>query len=653
MADQIELDLIVKALSEGFEKLGGDLEKLGKSTEAPAEPAKKTSLSLTDLKSAIDLTKEAAQKFGQVFKTAFVDIGLAGATAIQTGESFNTMLGVIGAAPNLLDELKQASGGTIPDMQLMSSTSTLLAGAQGDLAVALANSTPRLMEIARAANKLNPSLGDTTFLYNSLAMGIKRASPLILDNLGLTIKLGDANEAMAAQLGKTVEELTAAEKQQAILNATLAAGDVLINQVGGSVESATDPFNRMTAAFENLSNVTKASLAPALADAAEGTVTLLTAFDETTAALSAHNTELIAGSTNYAAYVAEMERAIESAGLILGVNGVRIEKEKILTEEMYNAIRAGAELNDSELKLATARATSAVATTNAATATREWANSSFYAEQAQLAARDATLEAKAAMEAGKEAANNIASAFSGVGLAAYEAEVYTTLLKVATGELSSEDAELILNLADVKQALTSGAITLGEYFAAMLDGQITTEEYSALLGDQKTALDETEAAFLANTQTAKEYQSALNELDGKVVEITVNTTFTSSGGSGEGGAGNGGPVYDQRVGNLPVPTSDPAGAYANDARYQTLTALGMSAKDALELLMAQDAGKGAVGAARSIPRGNVVSAPDTSAMVSTGGENVTYANNVIIYATNAEMGGGGESFALVAQRITA
>ena len=77
-------------------------------------------------------------------------------------------------------------------MKLMSATSTLLAGTSGDLATALGNATPQLLEIAKAANKLNPSLGDTAFLYESIATGVKRASPMILDNLGLTIKIGNS-----------------------------------------------------------------------------------------------------------------------------------------------------------------------------------------------------------------------------------------------------------------------------------------------------------------------------------------------------------------------------------------------------------------------------------------------------------------------------
>jgi hypothetical protein len=181
-------------------------------------------------------------------------LGEQGAQVRQTAESFGYLMANIGITTDLLGKLRAASDGTIDDLTLMSSTATLLAGAHGDLATRLAESTPELLEIAKAANKLNPTLGDTTYMYQSLALGIKRASPMILDNLGLTIKIGEANQKMAASLGKSVDELTAEEQKMALLNATLEAGQILIEQVGGSTDSATDSFSRLGASWKNAWN---------------------------------------------------------------------------------------------------------------------------------------------------------------------------------------------------------------------------------------------------------------------------------------------------------------------------------------------------------------------------------------------------------------
>jgi polyhydroxyalkanoate synthesis regulator phasin len=225
------------------------------------------------LKTLTSVSKTVATAIGAVSAEAVIlkkalDLGRQGGEVIQTAESFDTLLESVGAAPTTLKELQIASRGTVSDMKLMTSTATLLAGTQGQLATALANSTPELLEIAKAAQKLNPSLGDTTFLYDSLARGIKRASPLILDNLGIIVKVGEANETYAKMLGKSADALTAEEQKLALLNATLKAGRVLVDQAGASTESATDSFDRLNASMENISNEAKARLVPILSDAA-------------------------------------------------------------------------------------------------------------------------------------------------------------------------------------------------------------------------------------------------------------------------------------------------------------------------------------------------------------------------------------------------
>jgi hypothetical protein len=198
--------------------------------------------------------------FGVAAKKAF-DLGKEGAQIAQLEESFNRMNASVFKTPGLLDKMREATRGTVSDAQLMSGLLTLTAGATDELAVAMAQASPRLLEIAKASNKLNPTLGDTAFLYESLAKGIKRSSPLILDNLGIVIKIEAANKKYADSLGKTVAELSATEKQMALLNAVLESGDTLIRQVGGDVDSATDSFGKFETQLKNIADETKRSAA--------------------------------------------------------------------------------------------------------------------------------------------------------------------------------------------------------------------------------------------------------------------------------------------------------------------------------------------------------------------------------------------------------
>jgi polyhydroxyalkanoate synthesis regulator phasin len=76
---------------------------------------------------------------------------------------------------------------------------------------------------------------------------------------------------MAKKLGKSVEALTAEEKSLAILNDTMRAGNLLIEQVGGNVDAATDSYARMEVAVTSL----KDELSELASEGLEPTVTLM------------------------------------------------------------------------------------------------------------------------------------------------------------------------------------------------------------------------------------------------------------------------------------------------------------------------------------------------------------------------------------------
>ena len=179
-------------------------------------------------------------------------LAMLGAQAEITEQSFRRMIASVGINADILDKMKAAAAGTVPEMQLMQALNTSLIGTTQHFGQMMANAYPQLIQIARAASIANPSLGDMNYMIRSLSIGLKRMSPLILDNLGLQLKLGDANKAYAAQLGKTTDALTTEEKQIALLNATMEAGDRLVNQVGVSTDNAITKTQTLTAAMSDL-----------------------------------------------------------------------------------------------------------------------------------------------------------------------------------------------------------------------------------------------------------------------------------------------------------------------------------------------------------------------------------------------------------------
>lgn len=233
MTTRYDLEILIRTKKEGkgIPEADKEVAGLGKS--------------LNGLLGTVGASAAAVAAAGLVFKKAF-DFSREGASLNQLEDSFELLNSQVLKTPGLLDAMSEAARGTIKETDLMAGVLTLTAGQSAEMAQQFAGAAPRLIEIAKAAQKLNPTLGDTNFLYNSIATGIKRSSPLILDNLGIVVKVGEANETYAAQIGKSVDQLTAQEKQVALLNATMAAGDTLIEQVGGNVDSQTDAWDRLT-----------------------------------------------------------------------------------------------------------------------------------------------------------------------------------------------------------------------------------------------------------------------------------------------------------------------------------------------------------------------------------------------------------------------
>jgi hypothetical protein len=205
----------------------------------------------------------AAGAMGAVLQKTF-DLAKQGAQITQTATAFDYFATSVVGIPDLLDQLKAGADGTITEFELMSNTLTLVAGTTQETGKQLATAAPQLLEIARAAQVLNPALGDVTYFYESLNTGIKRLERRWLDNLGLVVKAQDAYAAYAQQLGKSTQALTAEEKTQAFLNETLRVGQLLIEQVGGSVESAVDPWSRLEVQITEVGNALKQALAEGL-----------------------------------------------------------------------------------------------------------------------------------------------------------------------------------------------------------------------------------------------------------------------------------------------------------------------------------------------------------------------------------------------------
>jgi hypothetical protein len=141
--------------------------------------------------------------------------------------SFESLTRGIGAnSSEMIASLQNATRGLVSNIDLMQS-------ANKAILLGLPVTTKEMGDLAKTATVLGKAMGqDATKSLDDLITALGRSSPLILDNLGLSVKVGEANEKYAASLGKTVEALTDAEKKTAFYNAAMEAARAKVLELG-------------------------------------------------------------------------------------------------------------------------------------------------------------------------------------------------------------------------------------------------------------------------------------------------------------------------------------------------------------------------------------------------------------------------------------
>jgi hypothetical protein len=122
----------------------------------------------------------------------------------------------------LLKELKDASKETLNLMQVMTTASR---------AILLGINTSKLVELMKIARAAAKAMGTTAAgAFSDISLGIGRQSRLILDNLGIIVKVGPAYDRYAKAIGTTAGALTDFEKKQAFQNAVIEAGQDIVER---------------------------------------------------------------------------------------------------------------------------------------------------------------------------------------------------------------------------------------------------------------------------------------------------------------------------------------------------------------------------------------------------------------------------------------
>ena len=228
--------------------------------------SEKTGTGDKDAKSGLEGLKKAAKTAVAAF-AAFkaaqgaVDLLKFGAAVQRQAQALDGLAKAAGTSGDAITKaIQSASGYTIDRMTAMSAASKAMM-------LDVAKAPEQFERLTKVATSLGRAMGqDAAKSIDDFVTAAGRQSMMIADNLGLTVKMETANANYARALGKTVNELTQAEKKQAFLNEMLRQGEVKMGEMGDLTEDTAAKLERMNAQLADL----KANSAIAFAEIAEG-----------------------------------------------------------------------------------------------------------------------------------------------------------------------------------------------------------------------------------------------------------------------------------------------------------------------------------------------------------------------------------------------
>lgn len=178
---------------------------------------------------------------------ALEDTARRGAIFTQLGDVLNSYTKSVGSSSQAFIKAGQeASQGTIAQYDLILNANRAI---QFEVAKT-SGQYAKLIELSSALGRAQGVSDAQALEY--LTTGLARESRLILDNLGLIIDVDGATSAYAATLGKTKDELTAAERKTALLNEAFIQGATALEANRLALDSTATAIERYDANVQNL-----------------------------------------------------------------------------------------------------------------------------------------------------------------------------------------------------------------------------------------------------------------------------------------------------------------------------------------------------------------------------------------------------------------
>jgi hypothetical protein len=203
---------------------------------------------------------------------AIYDLAQNAANFAAVRNSFEGLAAGVGQnADQMLTSMRNASQGMVSDANLVLSANRAMLLGVADTGEEMGT----LLEIARVRGR---AMGlDVSQAFNDIVTGLGRMSPMILDNLGITVDMEGATAKYAQTLGTTSAKLTDAQRKQALLNEVIESSKDLLASKSSEGDAMAASFERAEASIANMKlslgelfSPAVAAVAQSIANAVEG-----------------------------------------------------------------------------------------------------------------------------------------------------------------------------------------------------------------------------------------------------------------------------------------------------------------------------------------------------------------------------------------------
>jgi len=261
---------VIKQVASDIGGLETSANSAGKGLDGATKEVDDMGLSLTDLTTILGLATTAAALFVGAYELG--EIGAQNTRLMESGELLAASYGE--SMDNIVAKVREASMGTVSNMDIIrSANKAMMLGVGGD-----AEQLAKLMEIAAFRGR---AMGITTAqAFDDMARGIGRMSPMILDNLGIVVDAETTYGAYAESIGKSSSELTRAEKVQALLTKVIEEGNSQLEAAGGLVEDNATKYEQLEVRIQNYQDTLAMSIDNAINPSIEAFLDMSDAMDK-------------------------------------------------------------------------------------------------------------------------------------------------------------------------------------------------------------------------------------------------------------------------------------------------------------------------------------------------------------------------------------